>query len=237
MPINKGGGGASGGTKIQPAQMPDLYDPNKTIRHIYDCNAGASQILPAPAFQGPWNSGTVTQVAVDSNRPCVYEFVSSTTASSGFHVSFSVSGAPPTAKPTLTVYFKMPAVIDANTNIQIGNHQQGQADRSGFDINGSTLQGKVIVGGVTTQSGGTYTMTADTWYIARIAYTSDSAAVCTLYSESGVSLYTFTITTAMYLGNFTGIRTQNSGTVAKVLCRLDMIELIIPISNRFYLSV
>lgn len=39
----KKGGGASV-LQIQPSQMPDLYDPNKTIRHIYDCNAGATLV-------------------------------------------------------------------------------------------------------------------------------------------------------------------------------------------------
>ena len=49
MPIDKkGSGSSSGGTaQIQASQMPDLYDPNKTIRHVYDCNTNAGGTAPA----------------------------------------------------------------------------------------------------------------------------------------------------------------------------------------------
>jgi hypothetical protein len=237
MPINKATGGGGGGTKIQPAQMPDLYDPNKTIRHVYDCNTTAGGTAPMPATTSNFNSATSTQTAMEDNRPCVFELTSSTTANSSCAVGFVVAAAPPASNPTLTVYFKTPAVMDANTSITIGNNSQGSTDKSGLEIVGSTLQGKVVVGGTTTQSGGTYTVSANTWYIARIIYTGLSSAVCKLYSATGTELYSFTITVTIFVGTAVGLRATNSGTVAVSMCKVDFIEIITPISNRFYLPI
>jgi hypothetical protein len=241
MPYPSEGGGSAGGgdTPLPPTAIPDLYNPIKTIRSFFDCNAAYSGGASDGISSSPQGSGTVTTIAADATgHLCIWEVFSSATAGSGLRVAATMQGTLHATKPTLTVYFKTPVAINSNTTIQVGSIIQASADRCGIEIIGSTLQAKVIVAGVTTQSGGTYTVAANTWYIARVTYTGDSGAVCKLFSETGVELYSFTITVALLAAGFIGFAALNSGTTAGVsLAKLDIIEVVVNAPDRFYLPV
>ena len=87
MPIDKkGSGGGGGGTKILPAQMPDLYDPNKTIRLLIECNNQTGGSPAPPGTMILTTSATATAIAMDGDRPCVFEFASSATANSVYEL-------------------------------------------------------------------------------------------------------------------------------------------------------
>jgi hypothetical protein len=233
-PSDGGGGGLSPSTPLEPSQIPNLYNPNKTVRYTYDFMS----ITPITPFAGGvFNSGTFTLIGYESeNRVCVWDVNSSTTANSGAHCGILQTGCPHSAKPIITVHFKTPSAIDANSVIQIGTYSNTGTDRSAIEISGSSAQVKNVVGGTATDSGGTYTVAANTWYIARVKYNSDSSAVFSLYSENGALLYTHTVNVALFNGALLGIKTFNTGTVAKSLARFDFIELSFPVNNRYYLE-
>lgn len=234
-PSDGGGGGLSPTTPLEPTQIPNLYNPNRTVRHVYDFMS----ITPTSPFLGSaLNSGTFPVIGYESeNRVCLWDVSSSTTANSGAWCGISQGGCPHSAKPILTVHFKTPSVFDANSVIQIGTISNASTDRSAIEISGSgSAQVKNIVGGSTTDSGGTYSLATNTWYIARVKYNSDSNAVFSLYTENGVLLYTYTVTFALFNGATIGIKAFNTGTVAKSLARFDFIEVSFPVNNRYYLE-
>jgi hypothetical protein len=234
QPDNGGGGAADPNVPLPSTQIPNKYNPNKTVRYVYDCMSVTAVL---PFNNGVIASGTVNIIGFESeNRVCVWDIYSSTTANSGAWLGLSQVGCPHSANPVFTVHFKTPAAFDANSVIQIGTSSTGGTDRSAIEITGSTAQVKNIVGGSTTASGGTYTLTANTWYIARIEYKGDSNAVFSIYSETGTLLYTYTVTVALFNGASICVRAFNSGTVAKQLVKLDYMEVSFPVNNRYYLE-
>lgn len=237
QPDTGSGGSSDPNTPLQPTQIPTLYDPNKTMRFVQDFVASNTSAIVAPFVGSGIGAATTSLIAADGNRVCVWDVQSSTTANSSISCGLQATSMPHAAKPVLTVYFKMPAVINANTVIQIGTHAASSADRTGLEISGTTCQGKVVIGGTATATGGTYTVTADTWYIGRVMYGGDSSAAFELYSDTGTKLYTYTANTALFAGANIGFRATNSGTAALSMCRVDMMEIVVATPNRFYLSV
>lgn len=231
----EGGGGGSPTTPLEPGQIPNIYNPNKTVRYTYDF---MSLTPTSPFVGGAINSGAFPIIGYESeNRVCLWDVSSSTTASSGAHCGLSQIGCPHSAKPILTAHFKTPAAFDAASLIQIGTYSNTANDKSVLEVSGSgDLQVKNVTGGTATATGGTYTLSVNTWYIGRVEYKSDSNAVFSLYSESGTLLYTYTVTVALFNGANIGIKAVNSGIVAKSLARFDYIEVRFPINNRYYLE-
>lgn len=217
--------------------VPAAYNPNKVMRFVSDFVANNGVGFTQPFTCTVVSAATMAVIGSDgADHVCLWDISSSTTAGSGLHVGAQLNALPHSAKPTLTFYFKMPTVINANTLIQIGTSTNASADRTCLEISGSTAQARVVVGGITTASGGTYTMAADTWYIARVVYGGDNNATFSLYSATGTQLYTYTANTALFAGQHIGFRATNSGVLAVPMLRADMIEITIPISGRYYLE-
>jgi hypothetical protein len=233
MPYPSDGGGSSGGGSGATAAVPDILNPLKTIRYEFDFQVQGLTAIPPPFAMSALNSGTQTTIAADgANHVGIWNLYSSTSAASGISCNISASHVPVTSIQSMTVYFKTPPVLDANTLITIGNFANGVGDRSGFSIIGNAAQAIVITGGSPTATGSTYTLAADTWYIAKIEYQGSSKMTCTLFDDNGISLYTYTANTALYTAGTIGLRAQNSGTTAMQLCKIDYIDIIVPVAGR-----
>ncbi|ACG60356.1 gp34 virion protein [Iodobacter phage PhiPLPE] len=235
------GGGSNG--PLPPASIPDLYNPNKTARFFWEC-FGSGTGMPSPLGSTTTNA-TWAQVA-DGSRVGVVEATSSTTANGFAWLGAGTQGVPLLAAPIMTFYFKTPTVIDAASIIKIGLtvNVAGNNDVTGIDIQGATAKITNIINGVANQTSGSITLVANTWYTARINFTSATSVTCTLYSAAGASLLTNTMTapfaiTATVPATFNGLKASNSGVVSVPMVRIDAYELVVntSVSDRVYIDV
>lgn len=244
MPYPSDGGiSGSGSAPLPAAAIPDLYNPNKIFRLFWDC-LGSATSMPSPL--GTTSTNATWAQASESNRIGVLEATSSTTANGFAWLGAGTLGTPLITAPILTFYVKTPAVIDAATSIKIGLtvNVAGNNDITGIDIAGTTARITNVINSVANQTSGSITIAANTWYTARINFTSANSVTCTLYSATGVSLLTSTMTspfasTATTPATFNGLKASNSGVVSVPMVRVDAYELIVntSVSDRVYLDV
>jgi len=236
-----GGGGGGGGTaQISASQMPDLYNPLKYARFVWEC-FGTGNSLPSPL--GSSSTSSTFAQAAESGRIGVLELTSSTTANGNAWNGAVLTSIPISSNPTITYYFKTPATIDPLTNIQVGLFViAGGTDRTCLDINGTSGKFTNIINGVAVSSSSTYTFTPSTWYVVRMTISS-SGFTGVLYSETGVSLLSHTMAaplsnTGTVPTTATGLRASNSGTVAVPMVRIDFFEYVINLgsSTRTYID-
>lgn len=226
-----------GSAALKQNTLPAVSDPNKVIRYMTDF-VGLAPV--APFANVATASGTMAPLSEnDPKHPVSGVFKSSTTANSGYSVGVAVSMLPYNVKPVLTVHFKLPVTVNANTVSLIGNSNVlTGADRCGIQITGTTAKVLNIVGGVTTASGPDWSLTANTWYIARCKFESDNSATFSIYTENGTLLHTYTASVALYTHATNGqlcARSHNTGTTAVDMLIVDMMELYLKATGRYYL--
>ncbi len=183
-----------------------------------------------PWSEGAINSGTIANGTGSPEHPGVYNLSSSANSGSGFKLytaanSYFLSGGDATE-----MVFNPAVLTNTTTTFGFTNGTYPGNITSGvyIDINGATVSGVAESGSVSARTGTTYTLTAGTWYRARLVVNSALSQVdFYLYdgnSSSTTPLWHDTVTTDIppsTTGLSHAVMTTNSGTTAQVLLNLD----------------
>ncbi len=132
---------------------------------------------------------------------------------------------------SIVAYLKTPASLAAGQVTSIGTliNTTSLLNRSGLIIENDKAFGGSVINGTATETGSTYTLAVDTWYIAKYELLADDKFKVTLFSDTGVQLYTYTSTGTTYRGTVAstwfGIKQQATSTTANVeMPRIDLLE-------------
>lgn len=205
----------------------------------------ATDFLTALAYLSPpWyglaiSSGAQAQTTsyVTANHPGVIQFSSSTTANSGWRYCIDSTAFVLAGGEETEFIFQTPASIDAGTTIYMGFHDTGAVtaptDGVWLNIAGATLDGRAKNNAGPTITGTNYTLSAGTWYRAKIVLNSDATrADFYLYSEAGTQLWTdnvqANIPTDAGRNTGHGVVATNSGTTSVALIMMDFMSFKIP---------
>jgi hypothetical protein len=183
----------------------------------------------APFSFGAVASGTFAIVSgqIDNHHPGVQQMLSFTgvTNSGGYVTSHAATNAFSTVFTDglqTDLIFKLPATT-TNNYIRFG-YQYGSlaitAPTSGnyFEITGTTLVGITRSGGVQSATS-SFTLTASTWYHARVKESvvgATTGVTFTVYDMSGVTLYNQSLTTNINLITTRGVTVFGVNTVSQV---------------------
>jgi Carbohydrate binding domain len=207
-----------------------------------DFNQGALGVFPWMTAQ--FNTAcstapTTTAQTGTASHPGVVQFDSgatSCTGSNGWRVNTNTDAAP--AQILLSGGESFEAVFQVisstNTTVRLGFHDATTAtdadDGAYINISGLTLSGKIANNSISTgtraTTGTTFTITATTWYRAKVVVNTDlSGAVFTLYNDSGTVLWTSPLTSAIpsTAGRETGggLIVQTTNTTLTHLLNMD----------------
>lgn len=179
-------------------------------------------------------SGTpTTNQAVDlGNHPGVLSLSSSATVNSGVQITWGANTNAIQLRAGLVFDCVFFPVTFANTVYRIGFTDSATSadsvDGVYFELNGSAdVVAKTSSNSVRTTGTATATLSASTWYHARIYVTSTSSVSYFVFNAAGTQIFTDTITTNIPSGN--GRETQlrfivtNSSGAATFLAQLDYI--------------
>jgi hypothetical protein len=174
-------------------------------------------------------SGTVANTtAGDASHPGLLRYSSSTTTNSGYYVLSSPTAILLAGGEELEYVFAVPTTT--STTIRLGFTDSLNSvlpvDGTFISIVGTTLSSVSISNSVSTTAGTTYTITAATWYRAKIAINATGTrADYYLYNMAGTQLYTASVTTNIPIGagrvTGQGFVATNVGVTAVPLLDMD----------------
>lgn len=180
-------------------------------------------------------SGTLAGTgASNANHIGTVLISSSTNANSGWRFSTGTLDFLLSGYEESNFVFKTPAVINSASVIRMGFLDSVTSvepvDGVYIQLANTTLRGDCISNSVETLTPTTYTVSAATWYRARVALNSNAtSATFTLYSESGAVLWTEVVTTNIpnTAGRETGhvFVAYNTDTTAVQVLILDYMDL------------
>lgn len=178
------------------------------------------------------SSGTQTQIAAEENHRGIVQFSSSTTANSGAYLRADVLSHLIQGGEFAEFKFRTPASI-TNTTWRFGFHDSTTStdavDGAYFELPGSfACVGKTANNSTRTTSSTIATLSASTWYRARVEVDRTAANVTfTLFDDSGNQLGQQTnsanIPTGAGRNCGVGLIMTNSGTTATALGEIDLI--------------
>ena len=150
------------------------------------------------------SSGTVGVVASDANHPGAIYLRDSTTANGGYRFLTDISSFRITGGEVTEFVFK-PVSVRAAASFRFGFQdstaiQTAPTDGVFINVVGNAtnpiLSGKTRNNNTESVTGTTYTLTANTWYRAKIEVNADATLITfTLYSEAGTQLWQQTLST------------------------------------------
>lgn len=186
-----------------------------------------------PMFGAQVASGTSTTVQGTANHPGVVHIASSTSAGSGYTYATAIATDRILAGGEVCEFiFTVERTTDVTVRMGYIDTYTSAACTDGvwIDIVGTTLRGYTDNdGSAPTSTGTTYTISASTWYRARVDVNSGATGVTfTLWNGAGTVLWTDTTTpsdmptgASDYLG--VGIIATHSGTAVYTLLTLDWV--------------
>lgn len=210
-----GGGSSASGVVTSVKQSCDFYETSKI----------------EPFFGAGVNSGSAANIAGEAKHPGVIKFVSSTSTGSGYRVAGSGSQNQYLLSGGEEYHAVFQPITNATVDTYIGfiNMTTSTDPTHGayIKISNGTAVGKTANASTYSTTGTSLALTQGTWYHAKVAVTSSSVVTFTIYSESGTSLWTDTLTTNIPTANATshGILSASSGTTAIDLIKLDLVVL------------
>ena len=176
---------------------------------------------------------TATQAANLANHPGVLSFTSSTTANSGAQYTWGAATAGVTLKGGEVAEFIFFPINFATSTYRFGIHDASTSadavDGVYFEMSTSgVLTGKASNNSVRTTSAAIATLTAATWYHARLKLNANATAVTfTVYNQTGAVVgtpqtVTTNIPTAVGRDALPRFIVTNSGVTATLLAQLDL---------------
>jgi hypothetical protein len=185
----------------------------------------------------PWlgvliSSGSLNPSVGAPNHPGIIRCGSSTTQYSGGTFYLNGAGLLLAGGETTELVFRV--ITTTNTTVRFGFQDVFSStvpvDGAWINIAGTTLTGKTRSNSVESTTGTSYTITANTWYRAKILLNGDATRVdFYLYSEAGTQLWrdylTTNIPTAAGRETGHGVVATNSGIAGEPLLDLDYMNL------------
>lgn len=226
----------------------DLCYPSflRYVNWSWECDGGATATNIGGWQNSAIGSGTIaltnatitsgtptTAQCVDSqNHPGCLSFSSSSAANSGIQCTWGTASGGMLLKAGIVFDCIFYVVSVANATYRFGfcdtSTSADAVDGAYFEIQpGGTLVAKTASNSVRTQGAASFAIPVDAWYHARVSVNSLTEVIFTLFSTTGVSLFTDTITTNIPSGS--GRETlprfivTNSTTTATFICQLDYI--------------
>lgn len=204
--------------RTNPAWITDFYD---------NATTGATPYIGAAIASGTVNQATSSYVV--PNHPGVLRLSSSTTTNSGYYYTSDTGGQliggkevfefifAPTTLASSTIRF---GFLDTITSVDAVDGIYFEVPSTG------ALVGKTSSNSTRSTTGTSYTVTAATWYRARITVNSNATSVTfALYNEAGTLLWSDTLTTNIPTATgrvlASGVVATNVGTVAVDICHVD----------------
>lgn len=217
---------------LRAYKLPSLDDVR--ITPYYSCDfLVATNIAAMDPFVGTAiSSGTSNQPNISSaNHPGIIRLLSSTNANSGFALVSNLAQLQIAGGEVVDVIFQLESL--ANNTTRLGFVDTAAVtdctDGAYIEIDGSGVAtGKTAQGGTRSSTGTTHTLSAGTWYRARVEVNADATLVTfTIYSDAGAVLWTNTLATNIPVtaGQLTGVGfvITNSQTSAITLAHVDFI--------------
>lgn len=179
--------------------------PNNDLAAVIESDFYDASTSAIPGILGvAISSGTIGAVAADSNHPGVVYLRDSTTANGGYRLLTHASAFRLTGGEVSEFIFK-PVSVRAAGSFRLGFQDSTAINTAPTDGSwleavgngtGIVLTGKTNNNTGAVSTGTTYTMTANTWYHAKITVNSDATLVTfSLYSSSGTLLWEQTLNT------------------------------------------
>ncbi len=194
-----------------------------------------------PIWQGIGFGGTAgtliaSTTAPTANHPGVQTFKSAAAANSGYRFYPANGGTQYLIAGGETTEFIFYPITTTNSVVKMGFQdsatQSANVDAVNINITGTTLSGKTFAASEASTTGTTYTVSASTWYHAKIVVNSNATRVdFYLYAENGTQLWTDSLTTNIptTAGQETGhgIVAYNTGSSAVEIIDMDFMNLYI----------
>lgn len=193
----------------------------KTVPLVCEFLGGSAAAQLAPFTTSAIGAGTIAQIASESQHPGIWRIASAAGANSGnsvgtFGVSSFLIGGGEVGEfvirwPTTTNVTSRAGWYDENTLTA------NPTDGVWIDLSGTTLTGKTANNGSVSTTASSFTITANTWYFARIVVNEGATLVTFyLYSAAGVLQWSDTLSTNIptAAGRETDFRTSAIKTTA-----------------------